>query len=134
MTEPVKHILVAEDCSATANVVRYRLAQGGFQVTLTRNGSEAWEQIQKDHFDLVLTDYQMPEMNGIELCRRLRESDRYTQVPVILMSVDIGRAYLDRLCPGAGVSATLKKPVLWGDLLQKIEDCLAPNTDVGRNK
>jgi DNA-binding response OmpR family regulator len=67
-----KSILLAEDNRAIADVLRFNLQRAGFGVSVARDGAEAAALLQQDHFDLLITDYQMPRMSGEELCRQAR--------------------------------------------------------------
>ena len=86
MSDDVPQILVAEDNSAMANVLRFTLSRAGFEVTLARDGREAWEQANVSHFDLIVTDHQMPYLTGVELCRLLRKSDAYREAPILMLT------------------------------------------------
>lgn len=65
-------ILVAEDSFALANLLEFVLKRGGFNVTLARNGDMASMLLEREHFDLLVLDQQMPGMTGIELLRQVR--------------------------------------------------------------
>ena len=65
-------VLVVEDNSALANVLTFNLKRSGYDVTIARNGREAWDILQNRSADLVVADHQMPEMSGIELCQKIR--------------------------------------------------------------
>lgn len=65
-------ILVVEDTRVAALVLQRILVGMGLEVTLTKNGLEAWEALQHKEFPVVISDWMMPEMDGIELCRRIR--------------------------------------------------------------
>jgi len=67
-----KRILIAEDNSVLGDVIRFNLQRSGFDVTLARNGEEAFQEIALKNFDVLVTDYEMPGMNGEELCTRVR--------------------------------------------------------------
>lgn len=125
MTDAIKHILVVEDNPAMAAVIRFNLQRSGFQVTVARDGREAWERARKHQFDLVLTDHQMPEMTGTELCRRLREDARYARTPVVLLTAKGLELELSRLHDELAVSATLAKPFSPARLVRTIKNCLA---------
>ncbi|MBP87031.1 MAG: hypothetical protein CMJ64_10000 [Planctomycetaceae bacterium] len=60
----MSHILLAEDNLALARIICFNLEAAGFQVTVARDGQEAWECAQHAKFDLVITDYGMPRMTG----------------------------------------------------------------------
>jgi CheY-like chemotaxis protein len=86
MTEELKHILVAEDDSGTATVLRYTLEQAGFKVTFAPCGESAWKALNEHEFDLVLAAYQMPNMTGGELCQRMGDDARLAKTPMILLT------------------------------------------------
>jgi CheY-like chemotaxis protein len=111
MTAEPKRILAVDDNRAIVNVVRFALEQAGFSVTVARNGLAAWEILQNEDFDLVVTDYQMPEMTGEMLCQRMRETDRLKSVPVVLLSGKGLELDLARLQEELGVSEVIFKPM-----------------------
>jgi DNA-binding response OmpR family regulator len=79
-------ILVAEDEPTLAVALQYSLEHAGFTVTAVHDGGDAWELLQRDAFDLLITDDQMPKMTGSELCRRIREDPHFAQLPVIMLT------------------------------------------------
>lgn len=82
------HILFAEDSTLQAAVVRRLLSDHGYRVTLARDGQEAWGFLDQasEAPDLVLSDIEMPNMDGYELCRKIKSDGRYAGVPVILLT------------------------------------------------
>ena len=92
-----KRVLVAEDNSALASVVRFNLERVGFEVSVASNGLEAWELAQANDFDLVVTDQQMPELTGCELCKLLRQTEGYRDVPIIMLTAKGLELELSRL-------------------------------------
>ncbi len=85
MKDPVK-ILIAEDSPTQATRLRYMLEDQGYKVITTRNGREALKTLATDHPTVVITDINMPEMDGYELCRRIRSAPEFSHVPVILLT------------------------------------------------
>lgn len=79
-------ILVAEDNLAIGNVIGFNLKQVGFEVVQVVSGETAWTCLQQQDYDLLITDFQMPGMNGGDLCRRMREEPSLAAVPVILLT------------------------------------------------
>ena len=69
-------ILIADDDPDTLTILRLFLESQNFEVMLADNGAKAWRMIQKYLPDLIVTDYQMPEMSGMELSRRVRSTAR----------------------------------------------------------
>ncbi len=127
--EAKKKILVAEDNLALADVMRFNIERAGFEVTVAHNGREAYELTQNVQFDLVLTDHQMPELTGVELCQRLREDERYARTPVIMVTAKGLELDLARLQDELGVTAALAKPFSPIEMIHQIEDCLASVAD-----
>ncbi len=79
-------ILIVEDSPTQAERLRYFLEKRDFQVTATRNGREALETMRTRKPTLVITDVNMPEMDGYELCRHIRADNQLVDVPVILLT------------------------------------------------
>jgi CheY-like chemotaxis protein len=97
-------VLVVDDNAELRSILRYGLGSYGFQVTFCENGTQALEKSMLDEFDYIITDYQMPQMNGIELTKSLRE--RSSRVVIIGMSADdLGIDFLN-----AGANDFLQKP------------------------
>jgi CheY-like chemotaxis protein len=120
-----KHILVAEDNAALASVVRFNLERAGFRVTLASNGREAWDHLQEQPFDLLLTDQQMPEMTGCELCQTLRSVADFAELPVILLTAKGMELELPRLRDELKITATFLKPFSPKEVVKAIELCVA---------
>lgn len=120
-----KRILVAEDNGALALVVRFNLERAGFQVALARNGREAWDLLQKQDFDMVVTDQQMPEMSGCEVCRLMRGEPRLAELPVVMLTAKGLEIERGRVCEELGVREILPKPFSPRELVDKVEECLA---------
>ena len=79
-------ILLAEDNEVNQLVARKIMEKAGLVVKIANNGLEALDMIAAEDFDLVLMDIQMPEMDGLEATRRLREDPRFTSLPVVAMT------------------------------------------------
>lgn len=124
MSNADRNILVAEDNAALASVVRFNLQRAGFQVTVARNGRIAWEALQMETFDLIVTDQQMPEMSGCELCQRLRTLDEYRETPVIMLTAKGMELELPRLKIELGIAATFLKPFSPKEIVRAVEEQL----------
>jgi two-component system chemotaxis response regulator CheY len=120
-------ILVCEDNVALSGVVCFNLVRAGFQVTNVSNGRLALEALQKDTFDLVLSDQQMPMMTGIQLCEHLRELPAHHRTPFILLTAKCMEIDFVKLQQTLGISAALPKPFSPSELINCIEETLAAN-------
>jgi two-component system phosphate regulon response regulator PhoB len=80
------HILVVEDETALAELIRYNLAAEGYRLAVAANGEEAELLIAEDSFDLVVLDWMLPGVSGLELCRRLRNRDATRALPVLMLT------------------------------------------------
>jgi len=117
MMEEMK-ILVVDDEAPIREILQRGLTQmGGFSVELAQNGQEAIEKVEKDIFDLILTDLMMPEMNGMELLKIIKGTR--PELPVIMMT-----AYgsIDTAVEAMKIGANdyITKPVDFNDLLIRI--------------
>lgn len=76
-------ILIADDEPQIREVLRFALERAGMEVTVVRNGAEAVQQVTRGGLDLIVLDIGMPEMDGLEVCRRVRAT---TDIPILFLS------------------------------------------------
>jgi CheY-like chemotaxis protein len=79
-------VLIVEDNRAMTQVLRFNFERAGFSTAVAFDGVEAVRQLEERDFDLVITDLQMPAMDGGELCRHVREVMENKELPIILCS------------------------------------------------
>jgi two-component system phosphate regulon response regulator PhoB len=84
--ETAPSILVVEDEAALAELIRYNLASQGFRVSVACDGEEAELLVGEERFDLIVLDWMLPGVSGLELCRRLRRRDASHTVPVLMLT------------------------------------------------
>jgi two-component system sensor histidine kinase and response regulator WspE len=80
------HILVVDDSHTVREMERRLLVRSGYTVTTAQNGQEAWNLLRLNEYDLLISDVDMPQMNGIELVTRVRANPRLGRIPVIILS------------------------------------------------
>jgi len=103
-------ILLVEDNAVNQKVVLAILSKRGFHVEVAGNGLEALSSLQKEKYDLVLMDVQMPYMDGIEATRKIREDLKLTDLPIIAMTAHAMTGDRER-CISAGMNDYVSKPV-----------------------
>lgn len=82
-----KRVLFVEDSPTMRRIIFNSLKKLGVkEIEDAENGVDALEKIQKSEFDLILTDWNMPEMNGEELVEHLRKLDKYKRVPILMIT------------------------------------------------
>ena len=95
-------VLIVEDDPDSRDLLKVLLELDGHDVTAAWNGMEGWQAFQSGEFPVVLSDWLMPEMDGLELCRRIRASDRPSYSYVILVTALHGKSsYLQGMNAGA---------------------------------
>ncbi|MEM0928781.1 MAG: phosphate regulon transcriptional regulator PhoB [Pseudomonadota bacterium] len=83
---PSKHVLVVEDDDALRTLIEYNLGKEGFAVTTARDGEEAMLKVEEAKPDLVILDWMLPNVSGIEVCRRLRARQTTQSLPIIMLT------------------------------------------------
>ena len=95
-------VLIAEDDKDSRELLGWLLQKLGYQVVVTQNGKDAWEAYRKGRFHLVISDLLMPDIDGLELCRRIRGNQQSTYTYIILLTALIGKKdYLEGMEAGA---------------------------------
>lgn len=102
-------ILVVDDSTTMRQMVSFTLTNAGHQVVETADGNEAVEAAKGKHFDLVISDVNMPGMNGIELVRHLRTMPDYKFVPVLMLTTESAQDIKQR-GREAGATGWIVKP------------------------
>lgn len=116
-------VLVADDEIHIIHVVAIKLRNNGYEVIAANNGAEAYDLACREKPDVVVTDYQMPLMTGIELITKMREDERTKEIPVILLTAR-SFAVTQEQQESLGVSSCLSKPFSPKELLKTIQDIL----------
>ena len=122
----MKHqrVLVADDEAAILSVISYKLRSEGLEVITARDGREALELAKSQVPDLLIIDYQMSGLDGLEVCRQLRKESRTAEIPVIMLTargMDIDQTDLER----AGISLLMAKPFSPKEVLCRAQELLS---------
>lgn len=105
-----RHILVADDEAHIGRIIKIKMEQGPFRVTLAFDGQEAVDILdQEDRVDLVVLDLMMPRLSGLDVLDRIRASDRWKDVPCIILTA-AGQEEYERDARESGATDFLTKP------------------------
>src|SRR5262249_14499072 len=114
-------ILIIDDDPSALEVTDFHLKSEGFEVVTTESGEEGARMAEQGQFDLVLTDLQLPDLDGLEIVKRLKESVPY--LPIIMIS-GYGSDTKAREATRKGAFFFVEKPIKYDDLLLLIEKAL----------
>jgi len=125
---PRRRILLAEDNTASQMIVREGLEKKGHTVMVANNGLEVLRILEKEDFDLILMDMEMPQMDGLEATRTIRRREAKTgqHIPILAMTAYAMEEDKQR-CLEAGMDDYVSKPVTYKKLYRIIEDLLSPD-------
>jgi two-component system alkaline phosphatase synthesis response regulator PhoP len=121
--EKALKVLVVDDEIHIVQVVAVKLRNNGFDVITCENGAQALELASNENPDIIVTDFQMPVMTGLELIENLRSRPATADIPVILLTAR-GFAIEDGQKENLKISACVSKPFSPRELLQSIEEVL----------
>ena len=119
-----KTILVADDESHILNVVSLKLTNAGYTVFTAVDGQEALELATAQRPDLLITDYHMPQLSGLELCQRLRQNPATAGIPTIMLTAR-GYSLEPSDTEQNGINCMLSKPFSPRQLLATVNEMLA---------
>lgn len=113
------NVLVVDDDSITRQMLAFTLRKAGYDVTTATNGAEAYERFLTDQHQLIVSDWSMPGMDGLELCRAIRRADSNRYVYFILLTThDRPEDAIAGL--GAGADDYVRKPFDPGELIMRV--------------
>jgi chemosensory pili system protein ChpA (sensor histidine kinase/response regulator) len=112
-------VLVVDDALSVRRSMQQLLGDAGYDVATASDGFEAIEQIRLKRPALMLTDLEMPNLNGLELTRRVREVQQWADMPVVMITSRAGDKHR-KIAGEAGVDVYLTKPYLDADLLAHV--------------
>jgi DNA-binding response OmpR family regulator len=121
-----KKILIADDEAALLRTMAFTLRRKGYETKAFTDGRNAYEEIQKSHhnnklYDLIITDIQMPELSGVELIRKIRESG--VNIPILAITGFSNRQLVNDL-EQSGCNEILDKPFHMNEFLDRISQLL----------
>ncbi len=118
-----KSVLIVDDEVHIVHVVAIKLRNNGYEVISADNGAEAFELACKEKPDIIVSDFQMPVMSGLELVEKLRNCNETEDIPVIMLTAR-SFAITQEQQEDLRISSCLSKPFSPKELLSNIEDVL----------
>ena len=118
-----RKVLVVDDEVHIVHVVAIKLRNNGYEVITAANGIEAFELVRSEKPDIIVTDFQMPGMTGLQLVEKIRQNETAKDIPVILLTAR-SFAVEDEQKQNLQISECLSKPFSPKELLRMIEDVL----------
>ena len=124
MLPPATNILVVDDDPDLLLLLRKMLARIGAVARTVETGQEGLGLLEAEHFDLLVLDLMLPDMDGYEVLRRVRSDERYNDIPILILSA---RADPDAISKGMelGADGYLTKPYLPNTLTSRVRALLA---------
>jgi CheY-like chemotaxis protein len=124
MTEKKPRILIAEDFEENRIALKLLLKHSGYDVIEAEDGRQAVEAVRREKPDLVLMDVTLPEIDGLQATREIRDQDEFRQIPIIIVSAHDNEE-IRREAAEAGGTEYISKPIEIEDLKKLIERCLS---------
>jgi two-component system chemotaxis response regulator CheY len=118
-----KSVLIVDDCPFTRKLVSLYLTGQGYDLIQAEDGLEALEQLARKPADLVITDINMPHMDGLALTRALKGDSTYRHIPVVMLTTETAEKERDSSLQ-AGASRYLTKPISQGVLAAEVQTLL----------
>jgi two-component system chemotaxis response regulator CheY len=126
---PFTKILVVEDDPTSSKLMTYHLKMMGFKnVTEVMDGNLALEQLKKEKADLVVADWHMPNLNGLNLFKAIRKEGLWKDIPFLMVTVEKDDKKVQEAIQ-AGVRDYIVKPINVGIFKRKIREMLGLNRD-----
>ena len=114
-----KQILIVDDSESIREVLVFSLENEGYQVISANDGLDALKYFDGRPIDLLLTDYHMPNMNGLELIGKVRQTDQYKYIPILVLTTE-NQVDLMKAAKNSGATGWLMKPFNTEKLIQTL--------------
>ncbi|MBN1396018.1 MAG: response regulator [Pirellulales bacterium] len=119
-----KRVLLCDDEIHILRAAEYKLKKAGYDVSIAGDGLEAWEEIQRQRPDVLITDCQMPRLDGLGLVKKVREEAALADLPIFMLTAKGFELSHDELSEKWNVCEVIAKPFSPRELLQKVNAVL----------
>ena len=127
-------LLLCDDESFILHAAEFKLKRAGFEIRTANDGQQAWELMQTWKPDILVTDYQMPRLDGLGLCRKCREEEEFKELPIIMLTAKGFELPREELIEQWSVTALIAKPFSPRELLRCVEETLEKTGWVSASK
>ncbi len=117
-----KKVLIAEDSSVIQNLTKKILMMQQYEITSVKNGKQVLQKLEKENFNVILLDINMPVMDGMECARKIRSLDdpEKSQIPIIAITGN-ARNYSEEQFKEVGINEFLPKPLNFDELVETVK-------------
>jgi len=113
-------ILIVDDSAMLRDMLMYALNEGGYEdVVSATNGVEGLEKAKRDQYDLIISDVNMPEMNGLDMIKEVRKLPNYTKTPILVLTTERSEE-MKQKGKQAGATGWIVKPFVPDQLLKVV--------------
>ena len=117
-----KRVLLCDDEVHILRAAEFKLKRGGYDVCIAGDGQEAWEEIEQQKPDILITDCQMPRLDGFELVQRVRERADLQNLPIFMLTAKGFEISHEELAEKWNVMRVIAKPFSPRALLQSVDE------------
>jgi two-component system, chemotaxis family, chemotaxis protein CheY len=118
-----KKIMIADDFEHTRSIVEFTLTNAGYEVIQAVDGNDAYEKLKKNKVDLIISDYNMPGMNGLELSQKVKQLPEYQSTPILLLTTEVD-PQKRTIAKTLGLTGWIQKPFKVDSFLETIAKLL----------
>ena len=122
-----KTILAADDSASIRQMIAFTLRRADYEVIEAENGRDALEKLGNTDVLMVITDLDMPEMNGIELIKKIRSRAKYKSLPIVMLTTE-SAATVKQTAKAAGATGWITKPFTPAQLIGVVRKLLGNKT------
>jgi two-component system, OmpR family, alkaline phosphatase synthesis response regulator PhoP len=123
-----KHILLCDDEIHIVRAAEFKLKRAGYDVQIANDGEAAWEIIERNAPDMLITDCQMPRLDGFGLVQRVRDNPATAAMPIFMLTAKGFELSHEELAQKWNVAAVIAKPFSPRELLQRVDAALHQET------
>lgn len=116
-------LVIIDDEEDLLDLMEYHFNKKGYEVHVFERATKAWEFMRKVRPDMILCDWMMPEMSGIEFCKKVKNSLTLSDIPFVMVTCR-GEKSAKQRALAEGASAFIRKPILMPDLVERISEVM----------